>query len=284
MGRSSSRGLPTCDVPSHISPKNVPPHSRNTARLTVSCCPFIYPSNTSTTLWKVTNSTLLLTTNLSLLPSNQVRARTCHVKPTNWTTFPSSPQASATYQATPMLLRTPSPTWTWLLWRASPPPSIDLQTLATTQQAEDAAGTAGHTSLDLQPIPIRAADVTLFCNVTTGSPGLTYPHTSTNRSSTNSLVSPFRHTVPLSALDALKYVWLNMNKDVRQWTRTCIVCQCSKVRVHTMSPVGQFRIPDAKFHHVHVDLVNWFSAFHEWLYTPAHLCKSIHLLARSHSP
>lgn len=187
MGRSSSRGLPTCDVPSHISPKNVPPHSRNTARLTVSCCPFIYPSNTSTTLWKVTNSTLLLTTNLSLLPSNQVRARTCHVKPTNWTTFPSSPQASATYQATPMLLRTPSPTWTWLLWRASPPPSIDLQTLATTQQAEDAAGTAG-----LQMLLFSAM-------LPQGPPGLTYPHTSTNRSSTNSMVSPFRHTVPLSA-------------------------------------------------------------------------------------
>ena len=31
-----------------------------------------------------------------------------------------------------------------------------------------------------------------------GTPGLTYHHTSTNRSSTNFMVSPFRHTMPLS--------------------------------------------------------------------------------------
>ena len=56
-------------------------------------------------------------------------------------------------------------------------------------------------------------------------------------------------------LIASKYVWPNMNKDVRHWTRTCLACQRAKVQVHTRSPIGQFQPPDARFDHVHVDLV-----------------------------
>ncbi len=46
-----------------------------------------------------------------------------------------------------------------------------------------------------------------------------------------------------------------MNAEVRQWTRACIKCQRSKVHTHTVSPLGTFLPPDARFAHVHVDLV-----------------------------
>ena len=46
-----------------------------------------------------------------------------------------------------------------------------------------------------------------------------------------------------------------MNKDVRQWAQTCIPCQKSKVHRHTMTPIGTFATPDARFDHVHIDIV-----------------------------
>ena len=52
-----------------------------------------------------------------------------------------------------------------------------------------------------------------------------------------------------------KYEWPKINADVRQWTRTCIACQRSKVHTHTVSPVAQFRPLDARFDHIHIDLV-----------------------------
>ena len=56
-------------------------------------------------------------------------------------------------------------------------------------------------------------------------------------------------------LIASKYVWPSMNKDVRHWTRTCQACQRAKVQFHTTLPIGRFHPPDARFDHVHVDLV-----------------------------
>ena len=52
-----------------------------------------------------------------------------------------------------------------------------------------------------------------------------------------------------------KYVWPNMNADIRQWTHACLACQWSKVHVHPMSPIGRFRPLDSRFANVHVYLV-----------------------------
>jgi hypothetical protein len=46
-----------------------------------------------------------------------------------------------------------------------------------------------------------------------------------------------------------------MQKDSRAWARVCQACQRSKVSRHTVTPVGDFTLPAARFLHVHLDLV-----------------------------
>ena len=46
-----------------------------------------------------------------------------------------------------------------------------------------------------------------------------------------------------------------MNKDIRMWAKQCLQCQRSKVHRHVVSPIGTFATPDARFDHVHIDIV-----------------------------
>ncbi|VDP48910.1 unnamed protein product [Schistosoma curassoni] len=50
---------------------------------------------------------------------------------------------------------------------------------------------------------------------------------------------------------AAQYVWPSMNKDVRMSVKQCLQCQPSKVLRH----VAAFATPDARFDHVHTDIV-----------------------------
>ena len=52
-----------------------------------------------------------------------------------------------------------------------------------------------------------------------------------------------------------RYVWLGMNKDIRDWVRCCLNCQKNKVTVHTKAPLKHFMVPDSRFQHIHIDLV-----------------------------
>ena len=52
-----------------------------------------------------------------------------------------------------------------------------------------------------------------------------------------------------------RYIWPSINKDVRQWAQSCLQCQKTKVHQHTITPLGTFATPDARFDHVHIDIV-----------------------------
>ena len=52
-----------------------------------------------------------------------------------------------------------------------------------------------------------------------------------------------------------RFIWSAINKDVREWTRTCVACQASKVTRHTRSPPATFTPVSSRFEHVHIDLV-----------------------------
>ncbi len=54
------------------------------------------------------------------------------------------------------------------------------------------------------------------------------------------------------------FVWSGINADVRQWARSCLQCQRSKVHRHNKSPPGTFSTPDERFDKVHIDLVGLF--------------------------
>lgn len=46
-----------------------------------------------------------------------------------------------------------------------------------------------------------------------------------------------------------------MKADIAMWTRACVECQRAKVYRHTRPPVGNFVPPNARFKHLHIDLV-----------------------------
>ncbi|GFT02972.1 retrovirus-related Pol polyprotein from transposon 17.6 [Trichonephila clavipes] len=46
-----------------------------------------------------------------------------------------------------------------------------------------------------------------------------------------------------------------MNKDIHLWTRSCIPCQRVKIQRHTNSELGHFKVPEARFHHLHLDII-----------------------------
>ena len=52
-----------------------------------------------------------------------------------------------------------------------------------------------------------------------------------------------------------RYVWPGINKDVRQWAKTCVKCQQSKTHRHIATPLSTFATPDARFDRVHIDIV-----------------------------
>ncbi|GFU09747.1 retrovirus-related Pol polyprotein from transposon opus [Nephila pilipes] len=52
-----------------------------------------------------------------------------------------------------------------------------------------------------------------------------------------------------------KYVWSNIKKQVREWTKECIRCQKYKVTGHTISEFDEYQAPDKSFSVVHIDLI-----------------------------
>ncbi|GFW41799.1 transposon Tf2-8 polyprotein [Trichonephila clavipes] len=103
------------------------------------------------------------------------------------------------------------------------------------------------------PSPVSATE--LICDTSTGSPRPFVPR--------NFRRTIFEHFHNLAhpgvaasfQLIASRYVWPNMRKTVKDWVQNCIACQRSKVHRHTKTPLGTFALPDARFSHIHVDLI-----------------------------
>ena len=52
-----------------------------------------------------------------------------------------------------------------------------------------------------------------------------------------------------------RFIWSNINSDVRRRALTCTQCPWSKVQHHTNAPFSTFAAPDVRFDHVHLDFV-----------------------------
>ncbi|GFW25082.1 uncharacterized protein K02A2.6 [Trichonephila clavipes] len=110
-------------------------------------------------------------------------------------------------------------------------------------------------SLVFKRVPSPASATKLICDTSTGSPRPFVPY--------NFRRTIFEHFHNLAhpgvaasfQLIASRYVWSNMRKTVKDWVQNCIACQRSKVHRHTKTPLGTFALPDARFSHIHVDLI-----------------------------
>lgn len=51
-----------------------------------------------------------------------------------------------------------------------------------------------------------------------------------------------------------RYFWPGINRDIRNWVKSCHQCQLVKTQRHTISELGKFP-PSDRFQHVHIDIV-----------------------------
>ncbi|GFW97609.1 uncharacterized protein K02A2.6 [Trichonephila clavipes] len=95
----------------------------------------------------------------------------------------------------------------------------------------------------------------LICDTSTGTPRPFVPTTF------RKLIFEHLHNLSHPGIAATtklicsRYVWPCMKKQIKTWVRGCDKCQRSKVQRHTKSPLGTFSTPDARFSHIHIDIV-----------------------------
>lgn len=52
-----------------------------------------------------------------------------------------------------------------------------------------------------------------------------------------------------------RFVWPDMKRDIRDWSKNCVPCQRSKIVKHNKPPVFKFLSPGERFSHVNIDLI-----------------------------
>nr|VZI36318.1 unnamed protein product [Spirometra erinaceieuropaei] len=136
--------------------------------------------------------------------------------------------------------------------------AIDFTLMAEAQRSDGELPQYRHedSSLRLQDVPLPTGTGTITCDLSTGHERPFVPATLRRRvfnALHNLSHSGVRATVKLITD---RFVWPNINRDVRRWTRSCLPCQRAKTHRHTITPPGTFATPDARFSHVHIDLAD----------------------------
>jgi hypothetical protein len=110
-----------------------------------------------------------------------------------------------------------------------------------------------NTALRLEQQPIHGA--TVYCDTSAGKPRLYIP--APLRPQVFQSVHDLSHpgAKARAKLATQHFVWSGIQKDCRTWARACQACQRSKVSRYTVTPLGDFTPPPARFLHVHIDLV-----------------------------
>lgn len=63
-----------------------------------------------------------------------------------------------------------------------------------------------------------------------------------------------------------RFVWPEMDREIRQWVKTCEQCQRAKIHRHTTSPLASFAPPERRFGHIHLDFVGPLPTFNNAKY------------------
>lgn len=132
-------------------------------------------------------------------------------------------------------------------------PHIDYEALAQAQQ-EARVGTYNcPSSYKVFPLPNPA--ITIICDTSKTHPRPVVPPSF--RRIVFDAIHSLAHPGPKASVKLIagRFTWQGLSKDVRTWAKACIACQRSKVIRHNKAPVSSFDLPDARFSHVHLDLV-----------------------------
>lgn len=136
--------------------------------------------------------------------------------------------------------------------------TLDYAALARSQATDtelQAILQAENSVLNLKKVHMPESNISVYCDISTTQirPFITQPFRRTAFNTVHQLAHPGINTTV--KLVQQKFVWPSINKDCRNWARTCIPCQRSKVTRHVFSPVSAFTAPTRRFEHVHIDLI-----------------------------
>nr|VZI28875.1 unnamed protein product [Spirometra erinaceieuropaei] len=134
-------------------------------------------------------------------------------------------------------------------------PGIDLAEMAAEQRRVGPPCDEDVSGLQLQELPLTTGNGTILCDVSTPSHRPFVPPSLRRKvfSSLHNLSHPGSRATDKLVSD--RFVWPGMHKDLKAWTRACLGCQRNKVRRHNKAPIGTFPTPDARFSHIHLDIV-----------------------------
>lgn len=134
---------------------------------------------------------------------------------------------------------------------------LDYDQIALDQKSDEGLKTIleSETGLSLKLISLPSMSQKLFCDISTGTVRPYIPATFQRK--VFDLIHNMSHPGVKVTTDLLKqrFVWNSLVKDCKEWCRTCLSCQKSKVSRHTKSPFGSFQLPSSRFSHVHLDIV-----------------------------
>ncbi|BHF81061.1 hypothetical protein SprV_0702419000 [Sparganum proliferum] len=134
-------------------------------------------------------------------------------------------------------------------------PGIDLAEMAAEQRRVGSPCDEDVSGLQLQELPLTTGNGTILCDVSTPSHRPFVPPSLRRKvfSSLHNLSHPGSRATDKLVSD--RFVWPGMHKDLKAWTRACLGCQRNKVQRHNKSLIGTFPTPDARFSHIHLDIV-----------------------------
>ena len=133
---------------------------------------------------------------------------------------------------------------------------IDFDAIANKQKSDEELTKLRESSkLQFEDLPLYTTEGTITCDTSTGHPRPYIPK-EFRRDVFNAIHSTSHPGIRATQkLITQRFVWPSINKDVRSWTRNCISCQRAKVHRHVVTPLSTFATPDARFNHVHIDIV-----------------------------
>ena len=136
-----------------------------------------------------------------------------------------------------------------------PTPPLNYNLIAQAQLNDSDLSQLKFTSLHLQALPLPFSTGTILCDMTTASSRPYIPATF-RRLVFDQFHNPSHPGIRATQrLITERFVWPGINTDIRQWTKSCLHCHCAKVQRHTVTPLGTFTTPDARFDHIHLDIV-----------------------------
>lgn len=137
------------------------------------------------------------------------------------------------------------------------PTTLNFEEFAATQSNDNELKEMlqNNSSLQLVKKFFPIANLELYCDMSTGQARPFVPKT--YRNLIFNQIHGLSHPGILAStkLIASRYVWPDMKRSIKTLVRCCLPCQRSKINKHTKTALGTFSLPDARFSHIHLDLI-----------------------------